>query len=93
VIDTSDEYSEVGDLLGKNAGSWVLEDTVDKTKIFSSALRGVNIEYKNNKYLAMGTEYVMGTSSYSYKVKIAYSDSLTGNWIETYLPIPTGVSP
>lgn len=93
VIDTSDEYSEVGDLLGKNAGSWVLEDTVDKTKIFSSALRDVNIEYKNNKYLAMGTEYVMGTSSYSYKVKIAYSDSLTGNWIETYLPIPTGVSP
>ena len=38
VIDTSDEYSEVGDLLGKSAGKWILENTVATNKFFTSSV-------------------------------------------------------
>ena len=90
-IDTSNEYSEVGDLLGKSAGSWVLENTVDTTKIFSSGISSsINVDYVNGKYVAMSTGY---SNSNNVTAKVAYSDTLDGEWIESSLPNPSGTNP
>ena len=51
VIDTSNEYSDVGDLLGKSAGSWVLEDTVATNNFFTSSVSNIWAGYVNGKYV------------------------------------------
>ena len=56
VIDTSDEYSEVGDLLGKSAGSWILENTVATNNFFTSSVSSIWAGYVNGKYVAMGID-------------------------------------
>ncbi len=91
VIDTSNEYSDVGDLLGKSAGSWVLENTADTTKIFSSDLSSsINVDYVNGKYVAMGIDF---SDSNNVTAKVAYSDTLNGEWSESSLPNPSMTNP
>ena len=91
VIDTSNEYSDVGDLLGKSAGSWVLENTADTTKIFSSNLSSsINVDYVNGKYVAMGIDF---SNSNNVIAKVAYSDTLDGEWSESSLPNPSMTNP
>lgn len=89
VIDTSNEYSDVGDLLGKSAGSWVLENTVTTNNFFISSVRNIWAGYVNGKYVAMGIDF---SNSNNVTAKISYSDSLEGNWTEVSLSNPVGIS-
>mgnify|MGYP006879557718 CR=1 FL=1 len=89
VIDTSNEYSDVGDLLGKSAGSWVLENTVATNNFFTSSVSSIWAGYVNGKYVAMGIDF---SDSNNVTAKISYSDSLEGNWTEVSLSNPVGIS-
>lgn len=89
VIDTSNEYSEVGDLLGKRAGSWTLKNTVATNKFFTSSVSNIWVGYVNGKYVAMGIDF---SNSNNVTAKISYSDSLEGNWTQISLKNPTGIS-
>lgn len=89
VIDTSDEYSEVGDLLGKSAGKWILENTVATNNFFTSSVSNIWAGYVNGKYVAMGIDF---SNSNNVTAKISYSDSLEGNWTQISLKNPTGIS-
>lgn len=89
VIDTSDEYSEVGDLLGKSAGSWILENTVATNNFFTSSVRSIWAGYVNGKYVAMGIDF---SNSNNVTAKISYSDSLEGNWTQISLKNPSMIN-
>lgn len=89
VIDTSNEYSEVGDLLGKSAGSWVLENTVATNNFFTSSVRDIWVGYVNGKYVAMGIDF---SDFNNVTAKISYSDSLEGNWTQISLKNPTMIN-
>lgn len=89
VIDTSDEYSEVGDLLGKSAGSWVLENTVATNNFFTSSVSSIWAGYVNGKYVAMGIDL---SNSNNVTAKISYSDSLEGNWTQISLKNPSMIN-
>lgn len=89
VIDTSNEYSEVGDLLGKRAGSWTLKNTVATNNFFTSSASNIWVGYVNGKYVAMGIDF---SNSNNVTAKISYSDSLEGNWTQISLKNPTGIS-
>lgn len=89
VIDTSNEYSDVGDLLGKSAGSWVLENTVTTNNFFISSVSSIWAGYVNGKYVAMGIDF---SNSNNVTAKISYSDSLEGNWTQITLKNPTSIN-
>lgn len=89
VIDTSNEYSEVGDLLGKSAESWVLENTVATNNFFTSSVISIWVGYVNGKYVAMGIDF---SDSNNVTAKISYSDSLEGNWTQISLKNPTMIN-
>ncbi len=89
VIDTSNEYSEVGDLLGNSAERWVLENTVATNNFFTSSVRNIWVGYVNGKYVAMGIDF---SDSNNVTAKISYSDSLEGNWTQISLKNPTMIN-
>lgn len=89
VIDTSNEYSDVGDLLGKSAGSWVLENTIATNNFFTSSVSNIWAGYVNGKYVAMGIDF---SDSNNVTAKISYSDSLEGNWTQISLKNPTMIN-
>ena len=79
----------MGDLLGKSAGSWVLENTVATNNFFTSSVRNIWVGYVNGKYVAMGIDF---SDSNNVTAKISYSDSLEGNWTQISLKNPTMIN-
>lgn len=75
-IDSSDEYSRLGDVLGKEAGKWSLKNTFQIENIFGFSVNNFKINYSNGKYLIVTTEKDGDNAS----VWLAFSDSMAGPW-------------
>ena len=77
VIDTSNEYSEVGDLLGKETDAWLNKQKFSYTDIFGFSISSPKVSFSNGKVLIVALRYESSTTS----VWIASSESTDGPWV------------
>ena len=77
VIDTSNEYSEVGDLLGKEPDTWLNKKKFSFSDIFGFSVSSPKVNFSNGKVLIVAVRYESSTTS----VWIASSESTDGPWV------------
>lgn len=77
VIDTSNEYSEVGDLLGKETDAWLNKKKFSFSDIFGFSVSFPKVNFSNGKVLVVAVRYESSTTS----VWIASSESTDGPWV------------
>lgn len=77
VIDTSNEYSDVGDLLGKETDAWLNKQKFPYADIFGFSVSSPKVSFSNGKVLIVALRYESSTTS----VWIASSESANGPWV------------
>ena len=77
VIDTSNEYSEVGDLLGKETDVWFNKKKFSFSDIFGFSVSSPKVNFSNGKILIVAVRY----ESLTISVWIASSESTDGPWV------------
>jgi len=77
VIDTSNEYSEVGDLLGKETDAWFNKKKFSFSDIFGFSVSSPKVNFSNGKVLIVAVRYESSTTS----IWIASSESTDGPWV------------